>query len=74
MNLLSSVKAAKLTGTGACIFAEFDCHKDADAAAETILAKTSKFELTSSDFEAKVVKGLNYSPLYAQKPELALKK
>ncbi|WP_429945890.1 4-(cytidine 5'-diphospho)-2-C-methyl-D-erythritol kinase [Bibersteinia trehalosi] len=45
---------ARLTGTGACVFAEFDCKDDALAA----------FQAMPSDYQGFVAQGQNISPLH----------
>jgi 4-diphosphocytidyl-2-C-methyl-D-erythritol kinase len=52
---LSRVGEARLTGTGACVFAAFDSESEALKAAQRI----------DADWRTLVVRGLNRSPLLA---------
>ena len=52
---------ARLTGTGACVFAEFDDEKSAQAV----------FQQKPKEFFGFVAKGLNVSPLHAMLKQLS---
>ncbi|MEY3807887.1 MAG: 4-diphosphocytidyl-2-C-methyl-D-erythritol kinase [Pseudomonadota bacterium] len=53
---LSQFSEARLTGTGACVFAQFDTEK----------AATSAYHLLSKKWQVYLVKGLNESPLLSK--------
>jgi len=56
MNALSVYSMARLTGTGACVFAQFSSEAEAKSA----------YQELSKDWEVYLAKGLDKSPLYKQ--------
>ena len=54
LQALSEFTEARLTGTGACVFGQFDSHKTANVAYQTL----------KSSWDAYLAKGVNASPLY----------
>lgn len=61
LNWLLQYAPARLTGTGACVFAEFDRETDAQAV----------FRQKPAEFFGFVAKGLNFSPLHAMLKQLS---
>jgi 4-diphosphocytidyl-2-C-methyl-D-erythritol kinase len=53
---LSEFSEARLTGTGACVFAQFDSEK----------AATNAYQSLQKKWQAYIVKGVNESPLFSK--------
>lgn len=66
LQALSQVGEARMTGTGACVFATFQSRLSAEAA-ESSLSRILEAQGLSG-FVSKVVRGMNISPLYTGKP------
>lgn len=65
INWLSQYGDARMTGTGACVFATFDSAKAATAVLERLIKDGPK------DLQGFVAKGVNQSPLHSQIPSTA---
>jgi 4-diphosphocytidyl-2-C-methyl-D-erythritol kinase len=53
---LSCFSEARLTGTGACVFAQFDCE----------LAARKAFDALQNDWQVYIARGINKSPLLTE--------
>lgn len=64
--LLGSIGNPKLTGTGACIFCSYTGSEEAELALSRLPTLMSQSGLKPDELSARVVKGLNQSPLFSR--------
>lgn len=65
MLLMATMGTAKVTGSGACIFMQFQSQQQALQAEQQLNQNMQEFQLTDQDASWKVAKGNNHSLLYS---------
>ncbi|MAR89686.1 MAG: 4-(cytidine 5'-diphospho)-2-C-methyl-D-erythritol kinase [Pseudomonadota bacterium] len=64
LTLMNREGAAKVTGSGACLFLACRDQADAEQKRQSLVAKMSSFDIAESAVSWKIAKGRNDSPLY----------